>query len=116
MLTRSHRLCSIALVELGLIASNTFIADPASNLIVLLATGVGASLPDIDEYNSTTSRKSPINFSLLLRHRGVTHSFLGWLVFSIGLYFLMNHFIPIEFRSWQLPNWWCSICLGLILG
>lgn len=116
MLTRSHRLCSIALVELGLIASNAFIADPASNLITLLATGVGASLPDIDEYNSTTSRKSPINFSLFLRHRGVTHSFLGWLVFSIGLYFIMNHFIPIQFRSWQLPNWWGSIWLGLILG
>lgn len=117
MLTRSHRLCSIALVELGLIASNTtFIAHPTSNLIILLATGVGASLPDIDEYNSTPSRRSPINFSLFLRHRGITHSLLGWVIFSVGLYFIMNHFIPIKLQPWQSLNWWGSIWLGLILG
>lgn len=116
MLTRSHRLCSIAIVELGLLATNAAMVNPMSNFIVLLATGVGASLPDIDEYNSTTSRKSLINFSLFLRHRGITHSLLGWLVFSIGSYFLMNHFVPIKFSAWQLPNWWGSIWLGLCLG
>lgn len=116
MLTRSHRLCSIAIVELGLIATNAAMISPVSNFIILIATGVGASLPDIDEYNSTTSRKSPINFSLFLRHRGITHSLLGWLIFSIGLYFLMNHFIRIKFYPGQLPNWWGSIWLGLCIG
>ena len=55
VLTRSHRLFSIAVVELGLIATDTFLTNPVSNVVLLLATGVGASLPDIDEYNSTTS-------------------------------------------------------------
>lgn len=116
ILTRSHRLCSIAVVELGLIASNAFLTNLSSNVIILLATGVGASLPDIDEYNSTTSRKSLINFSLFLRHRGITHSLLGWLIFSVGLFYIMNYFIKIQLKIGQLPNWWGSIWLGLIIG
>lgn len=116
MLTRSHRIFSIAIVELGLIATDTFLINPTSNIILLLATGVGASLPDIDEYNSTTSRKSPINFSLFLRHRGITHSLFGWLAFSIILYFCMNHFFPITLSMSKPPNYWKSIWLGLVIG
>ena len=116
MLTRSHRLVSIAVVELGLITSNLFIMNPGSNIIILLATGVGATLPDIDEYNSSASRKSLINFSLLLRHRGITHSLLGWLFFSASLFFIMNYFMPVRLVKGQLPNWWGSIWLGLVIG
>lgn len=116
MLTRSHRLCSVALVELGLFASNAFLTNPISNIVILVATGIGASLPDIDEYNSSTSRKSLINFSLFLRHRGITHSLLGWLFFSAGLFFLMNHFMPIQLKAHALPNWWGSLWLGLTIG
>jgi len=116
VLTRSHRLFSIAVVELGLIATDTFLTNPVSNVVLLLATGVGASLPDIDEYNSTTSRKSPINFSLFLRHRGITHSLLGWIIFSTILYFCMNHFSPIALSMSKSPNYWESIWLGLVIG
>lgn len=116
MLTRSHRLFSIAVVELGLIATDTFLTNPVSNVVLLLATGVGASLPDIDEYNSTTSRKSPINFSLFLRHRGITHSLLGWIIFSTILYFCMNYFSPIALSMSKSPNYWESIWLGLVIG
>lgn len=116
MLTRSHRLFSIAVVELGLIVTDNFLINPVSNIVLLLATGIGASLPDIDEYNSTTSRKSIINFSLFLRHRGITHSLLGWLVFSTILYFVMNHFSPITLSMSKPPNYWESIWLGLVIG
>ncbi len=116
MLTRSHRLFSIAVVELGLIATDTFLINPTANIILLLATGVGASLPDIDEYNSSTSRKSIINFSLFLRHRGITHSLLGWIAFSTILYFIMNHFSPIALSMTKPLNYWDSIWLGLVIG
>ena len=90
MLAQSHRIFSIALVEFGLIATDSFLTHPASNIALLLATGIGASLPDIDQHNSKVSRKSPINFSMFLRHRGITHSLLGWIIFAVILYFLMN--------------------------
>ena len=35
MLTRSHRLFSIAVVELGLIATDTFLTNPVSNVVLL---------------------------------------------------------------------------------
>lgn len=87
MLTKSHRICSIAIVELSLLLTNRLLIDPVNNIIILAATAIGASLPDIDEYNSSASKKSVINFSLFLRHRGITHSFLGWAIFSGGILF-----------------------------
>lgn len=116
MLARSHRICSVAVVELGLLVTNTILKNPIPNLIILAATGVGSSLPDLDSYNSKASRKSLINFSLLLRHRGVTHSLLGWLGFSYGLYWLMNHVFPIKIEPSMLSNYWSCLWLGLVLG
>lgn len=117
MLTRSHRLLSVAVVEAGLILTEDFLINPASSCVLLLATAIGTSLPDIDEYNSSVSRKSLINFSLLLRHRGITHSLLGWLIFSGVLYFLMNLVMPVKIAmSFALPNYWGSLWLGLVIG
>ncbi len=116
MLARSHRICSIAVVELGLLTTNMMLKNPVANLIILFATGIGSSLPDLDEYNSKASRKSIINFSLLLRHRGITHSLLGWLVFSYGLYWLMNKVMPFKIEPNIINNYWGCIWLGLVLG
>lgn len=116
MLTKSHRICSIAIVEIGLIASSSILNNPISIGIILAATAVGASLPDIDEYNSTVSRKSIINFSLFLKHRGITHSLLGWAIFSGGLYLLMNHFMPVRVNFPHLPDYWSSLWFGLVIG
>lgn len=119
MLAQSHRIFSIALVEFGLIATGSFLTHPASNIALLLATGIGASLPDIDQHNSRVSRKSPINFSMFLHHRGITHSLLGWIIFAVILYFLMNLLIPlkpIQLRPFVLPNIWGSLWLGLVIG
>lgn len=116
MLTRSHRLCSVALIEAALMTSHNLMVNPVSNVILLVATAIGASLPDIDEYESSVSRKSVINFSLFLRHRGITHSLLGWLVFSGLLYFLMNWLMPIKLVWPKIPDYWSSLWLGLIVG
>lgn len=117
MLTRSHRLCSIAIVELGMLMTNSLQFGLLQNAVIIGATAIGASLPDIDEYNSSTSRKSVINFSLFLRHRGITHSLLGWVAFSTGLYFLMNYFSAIKLQ-WPImqPSYWECIWLGLVIG
>jgi len=116
VLTRSHRLTSVAVVEFGLIVSHNFITNPIANFMLLFATAVGASLPDIDEYNSSASRKSLINFSLILRHRGITHSLIGFLVFACSLYYLMNKLMPIKLDNFALLNYWASLWLGLVIG
>ena len=121
LLTRSHRLVSVAIVEFGLIASNQFLikTSPSSALVLLCATAIGATLPDIDDYNSSASRKSLINFSLFLRHRGITHSLIGWGIFSLLLYFLMSKIMPLnleELSSFQHPNCWLSLWLGFSIG
>lgn len=119
LLAQSHRIFSIALVEFGLIATDSFLTHPASNIALLLATGIGASLPDIDQHNSKVSRKSPLNVSMFLRHRGITHSLLGWIIFAVILYFLMNLLIPlkpIQLSPFVLPNIWGSLWLGLVIG
>lgn len=116
MLTRSHRICSIAIVELSLLLTNRLLIDPVNNIIILAATAIGASLPDIDEYNSSASKKSVINFSLFLKHRGITHSFLGWAIFSGGLYYLMNKFIPIHINNLTSQNYWSALWFGLVIG
>lgn len=116
MLTKSHRICSIAIVELSLLLTNRLLIDLVNNIIILAATAIGASLPDIDEYNSSASKKSVINFSLFLRHRGITHSFLGWAFFSGGLYYLMNKFIPIRINNLTLQNYWSALWFGLVVG
>lgn len=116
MLTRTHRVLSIAIVEMGLISTNYYLENPLANGILILATGVGASLPDIDEYNSSVSRKSLINFSLLLRHRGITHSLLGWIIFSALAFLAMNFFMPIKVKIPKMPNYWTCLWLGLVIG
>lgn len=116
MLTRSHRLTSVAIVEFGLIATNNLFTNPVANFMLLFATAVGASLPDIDEYNSSASRKSIINFSLFLRHRGITHSLIGFVVFTGGLYYLMNKLMPIELKDFVVLNYWAALWLGLVIG
>lgn len=116
MLARSHRICSIALVEAGLLVTNLMLKNPVQNIIILLATGVGSSLPDLDEYNSKASRKSLINFSLLLKHRGLTHSLLGLFIFSWGSYYLMNWVSPFKIQPLMINNYWACVWLGLIIG
>lgn len=116
MLGRSHRICSVAIVELGLLSTNLILKNPVANVLLLVATAIGASLPDLDEYNSSASRKSIINFSLFLRHRGITHSLLGWGFFSYALYWGMNHLYPFKIVPNIIHNYWGCIWLGLVIG
>ena len=98
------------------IVNESLVNCPVNNIIILAATAIGASLPDIDEYNSSASKKSVINFSLFLRHRGITHSFLGWAIFSGGLYYLMSKFIPIRINNLTSQNYWSALWFGLVIG
>lgn len=116
MLARSHRLCSIALVELGLLTANLLLKNPLQNLALLCATSIGSSLPDLDQYGSTASRRSLINFSLLLRHRGFTHSLIGWLIFSYISFRLMNWLLPFKIGPRMLAHFWPCLWLGLSIG
>ncbi len=101
---------------MGILYTNQFTTNFIPSIVLLAATAIGSSLPDIDEYNSKVSRKSLINFSLFLRHRGITHSLLGWILFSTGLYFLMNHFIPIDLSRFNIKSSWNCLWLGIVIG
>lgn len=67
-------------------------------LQIVLATAVGAALPDIDHSKSTPARAVPIAGYLTgksLRHRGpVTHSIWSIILTGVGLYF-WGRFKPI---------------------
>lgn len=117
MLARAHSLCSIAIVEAGLLATHHLVTNrPVPLLIMLAATGVGALLPDVDQHNSTASRNSPINFSFFFRHRGITHTIVGWIVFSVILYYLMNYFRIIPLNAAIFSDDWGCLWLGLVVG
>lgn len=116
MLARSHRLCSLALVELGLLTANLLVKNSFQNMGLLLATAIGSSLPDLDQYGSAASRRSLINFSLLFRHRGITHCLLGWLVFSYLSYRLMNWLLPFKIEGQMLAHFWPCLWLGFSIG
>jgi inner membrane protein len=67
--------------------TNRLLIDPVNNIIILAATAIGASLPDIDEYNSSASKKSVINFSLFLDIAGLH------ILFLVGQFFLVVYII-----------------------
>lgn len=56
---------------------------------------VGSLIPDIDEPNSYIGRRS-FGIAKLIKkafgHRGLTHSLLAWMCFSLIYYFYPNHF------------------------
>ncbi|MBP2057938.1 inner membrane protein [Lactobacillus colini] len=117
MLARAHCICSIAIAEAGLFATNHLIENkPIPLLIMLAATGVGALLPDVDQHNSTASRNSPVNFSFFFRHRGITHTIVGWLIFSSALYYFMNYFRKVPLTLTIFRNDWGCLWLGLVVG
>lgn len=117
MLARAHSLCSIAITEAGLLVTHHLdTSRPVPLLIMLAATSVGALLPDVDQRNSTASRNSPINFSFFFRHRGITHTIVGWLIFSFVLYFVMNYFRPIPLTNIIFNDDWGCLWLGLVIG
>lgn len=117
MLGRSHQICSIAIVQLCVTLTQPItLHNVMPDIILLFSTGVGALIPDIDQKKSTASKKSPVKLSPFLSHRGITHTLLGWLIFTGVLYFLMQLLYPFDYRIPQYHTWWLAVWLGLIIG
>ncbi|WP_373842253.1 metal-dependent hydrolase [Limosilactobacillus sp.] len=116
MLTRSHQVCSIAIVQGELLVTHQLFVHPLPSLVMLLATGIGATLPDIDQHNSDANHHLLVNLSFLFAHRGITHSLCGWLIFSALSYLILNSIAPL-IPGPTLHQWcWFFFWLGLISG
>lgn len=115
MLTRSHQICSVALVEaLTLNTRGQGMLSVPVVLSLLVATAIGASIPDVDQPSSRINHWLPINLGHFFKHRGITHTIFGWLVFSILLFWLMNKVHPLVI--WWPRDWWSAFYQGLSIG
>lgn len=114
MLSRSHQICSIALVEaFALYTGNQMMSSFSTGFSLLVATAIGASIPDVDQPTSKINHWLPINLGHIFKHRGITHTILGWLVFSFLLFFLMN---KVRQLTMEPKDWWSCFYIGLSAG
>lgn len=112
-----HQISSFSIAATGLIWSqNVSMAHLSTGIVVLSAATFGALLPDVDHPNSVISKRLGIPFYKLFRHRGITHSLLGWSLFTFGMYMLGN--CLFGYASFNQPLEHVSFCLwfGLIIG
>lgn len=117
MLAYSHQVCSVALVEgYGLYTHNLAMASLISGCTLLIATDIGALLPDIDQANSTINQKLPVKLDRLFTHRGITHSILGFVVFVFVMHWLFNFIYSFGHFRYPLEHWWYCLWLGLVIG
>lgn len=112
-----HQISSFSIAAAGLVWSqNASMSHFLTGAVVLGATTVGALLPDVDHPNSVISKKLGIPIYKLFNHRGITHSLLGWSLFTFGMYMLGNYFFG--YTTFKQPLTHVSFCIymGLSLG
>ena len=110
MLAYSHQITSVAVVE-GYCLVNHVAAMEGflSGIVILAATDVGALLPDIDQNNSKINQKLPLNLGKYFEHRGITHSLLGWFIFSVIAFLLLD-----SIQYFSIDNPWTQDFAGCI--
>lgn len=112
-----HQISSWAIAATGLVWSqNVSMTHVLTGATILGATTVGALLPDVDHPNSVISKRLGIPLYKLFTHRGMTHSLLGWLIFS-GLTYMLGNYV-FSYFDLVNPLVHVSFCLwlGLSLG
>lgn len=118
MTGKTHKMIGITLGLGGLFASSDITYMPATLAAVLLFSYLGALLPDIDQPASELWDKLPFGsghavghlVDPFLKHRNLTHSILGFLLFNFIVYILLS----------ALPDYWgiiaAPVSLAFILG
>lgn len=90
-------------------------AHPINMLTMIVATGVGALAPDLDNETSLAFQHIGKLLARLFRHRGFLHSVFGWALWSLAWLLATRLFTNCAFTAWQ-TSWWLSIWWGLTLG
>lgn len=117
MLGKNHVITSvsIALTAASFPMSMSTIAHPLNMTTMVVATGLGALAPDLDNEQSLASQHVGKFLARLFRHRGFMHSVFGWALWTWIWLFVARQFTNCPLNAW--PASWClSIWWGLALG
>lgn len=95
---------------------NTF---PYQSIFAGLCFIIGATLtstwPDIDSSSSKIGRILPSFLSRHLRHRGICHSLIGWLIFSIILYICFSPLRHLWPHNSCVLGFYCGMIFGYLM-
>ena len=117
MLGKDHVIASvsIALTTASFHMNMSTIAHPLNMMTMVVATGLGALAPDLDNEQSIASRHLGSFLAQLFRHRGFLHSFFGWALWTWVWLFVARQFTNCPLNAWP-ASWWLSLWWGLALG
>lgn len=117
MLGKNHVITSvsIALTAASFQMSTATIAHSINMTAMIVATGLGALAPDLDNERSIASRHVGKFLAQLFRHRGFMHSVFGWALWTLAWLFVARLFTNCAINAWP-TSWWLSVWLGLSLG
>lgn len=117
MLAYSHQVTSVGLVEGGAVLTHGIAMNSFSTGIALLVfADLGSLVPDVDQKDSLINYLLPVKLDNYFKHRGMTHSLIGFLIFAFCSYFLLKLFAPIEFANFELTSVRYCAWLGLVIG
>lgn len=117
MLGRNHEITSvsIALTAASFPMNTVMTAHPINMTVMVVATGLGALAPDLDNKQSTASRHLGKFLSHFFRHRGFMHSIFGWTLWTLLWLLVARFFTNCPINAWP-ANCWLSLWWGLSLG
>lgn len=117
MLGKDHVITSvsIALTAASFPMNMSTIVHPLNMTAMVVATGLGALAPDLDNEQSLASQHVGKFLAQLFRHRGFMHSIFGWALWTLAWLLVVRLFTNCAINAW--PASWClSIWWGLALG
>lgn len=117
MLGKNHVITSVsvALTAASFPMNMSTIAHPLNMTTMVMATGLGALAPDLDNEQSIASRHLGSFLAQLFRHRGFMHSVFGWALWTWVWLFVARQFTNCPLNAWP-ASWWLSLWWGLALG
>lgn len=117
MLGKNHVITSVSIVlTAASFPMNMFtVAHPFNMTAMVVATGLGALAPDLDNKQSIASRHLGPFLAQLFRHRGFMHSVFGWALWTLTWLLVARLFTSCPIKAWP-ASWWLSLWLGLVLG
>lgn len=117
MLGKNHVVTSvsIALTAVSFPMNMSTIAHPVNMTAMVVATGVGALAPDLDNEQSLASQHVGKFLAQLFQHRGFMHSVFGWALWTGMWLFVARQFTNCPLNAWP-ASWWLSLWWGLALG
>lgn len=121
MLGKTHRLGGIMIGALTPVIIENTLNMPINNIvaftsITIIGGAIGSLLPDLDHPNSIISKKlKPVSKAVreFARHRGITHTLLGWIIF--GIISLIISYLSVNYLEVAI-NYYEKVGMAIIGG